>query len=102
MIIPTAFGRFFNATKCHAFFYICVMKKKMIQRNTLMRYQKIKELYRSRKTEDIPTTVILRKYIYPVYPISRNTLIKILNTDLDAEMKRLIEWENQQSLRPRE
>ncbi len=43
-----------------------------IKNNKLLRYKLIMELYKKHKTEDIPDAVILRKYIYPVYPISRN------------------------------
>lgn len=67
---------------------------KVMHRNTLVRYRNIKDLYFKYKTEDIPDTVILRKYIYPVYPISRTTLITILNTDIETEFKKLVEYEN--------
>lgn len=73
--------------------YICVMAK-LMQRNTLIRYRNIRDLYLQHKTEDIPDTVVLRKYIYPVYPISRTTLITILNTDIETEFKKLVEYEN--------
>lgn len=48
------------------------------------------DLYLKYKTEDIPDTVVLRKYIYPVYPISRTTLNTILNTPIDRELNKLI------------
>lgn len=67
---------------------------RVMQRNTLIRYRKIKELYFEHKTEDIPDTVVLRKYIYPIYPISRTTLINVLNTDIEAEFRKLIAREN--------
>mgnify|MGYP006889957420 CR=1 FL=1 len=67
---------------------------RVMQRNTLIRYRKIKELYFKHKTEDIPDTVVLRKYIYPIYPISRTTLINVLNTDIEAEFRKLIAREN--------
>lgn len=70
-----------------------------MQRNTLVRYRNIKELYLRHKTEDIPDTVVLRKYIYPVYPISRTTLITVLTTDIEAEFNRLIAAENEVSSR---
>ncbi|PRB03057.1 hypothetical protein CQ046_10910 [Chryseobacterium sp. MYb7] len=60
-----------------------------IQKNTLIRYKNIRDLYLKYKTEDIPDTVILRKYIYPVYPISRTTLNTILNTPIDRELNRI-------------
>jgi len=60
-----------------------------IQNNKLQRYKLIKELYQFHKTEDIPTAVILRKYIFPVYPISRTTLHTILCTPINKEIKEL-------------
>jgi hypothetical protein len=77
--------------------YICVMAK-LMQRNTLLRYRKIRDLYLQHKTEDIPDTVILRKYIYPVYPISRSTLNNILATNIEREFQKLLEAENAQQL----
>lgn len=56
---------------------------KILQRNTLLRYKNIRDLYLTHKTEDIPDSVILRKYIYPTYPISRGTLNTILNCPID-------------------
>ena len=56
---------------------------KQLQRNTLLRYRNIRDLYLQFKTEDIPDTVILRKYIFPKYPISRTTLNTILSTPID-------------------
>lgn len=56
---------------------------KHLQRNTLLRYKNIRDLYLEHKTEDIPDTVVLRKYIYPKYPISRTTLNTILNCPID-------------------
>jgi len=62
-----------------------------IQKNKLMRYKLIKELYQKHKTEDIPTTVVWRKYVYPVYPISRTTLYEILCTPITSELKKIEE-----------
>ncbi len=62
---------------------------KALQRNTLLRYKLIRDLYLEKKTEDIPDTVILRKYIYPIYPISRTTLNTILNCQIDKELAKL-------------
>ncbi|REC50815.1 hypothetical protein DRF62_18655 [Chryseobacterium piscium] len=56
------------------------------QKNTLIRYRNIRDLYLQHKTEDIPDTVVLRKYIYPVHAISRTTLNTILNTQIDKEL----------------
>lgn len=64
------------------------MQKKM-QKNTLIRYKNIRDLYLKHKTEDTPDTVILRKYIFPVYPISRTTLNTILNTPIDRELNKM-------------
>jgi hypothetical protein len=62
-----------------------------IQKNKLLRYKLVKELYQKHKTEDIPTTVVWRKYICPVYPISRTTLYEILCTPITSELKRIEE-----------
>lgn len=61
-----------------------------IQLNKLKRYKLIVDLYKKHKTDDIPTTVVWRKYICPVYPISRTTLYTILCTPVNkllAEME---------------
>jgi hypothetical protein len=60
-----------------------------IQINKLKRYKLILELYKKHKTEDIPDTVILRKYIVPVYPISRTTLHTILGTPVNKLLTEL-------------
>lgn len=60
-----------------------------IQTNKLKRYKLIIDLYNTHKTEDIPDTVILRKYICPVYPISRTTLYTILCTPVIKELAEL-------------
>ena len=60
-----------------------------IQNNKLQRYRLIMELYMLHKTEDIPTTVVWRKYIYPVYPISRTTLYTIIDTPINKQIKEL-------------
>lgn len=61
------------------------------QRNKLLRYRLIKDLYNKHKTEDIPTTVVWRKYICPVYPISRTTLYEILCTSVTSELQKVEE-----------
>lgn len=38
---------------------------------------------------EIPITVIHKKYIYPKFFISRATLYKILNTDIEGELKKI-------------
>ena len=67
-----------------------------IKNNKLLRYKLIMELYKKHKTEDIPDTVILRKYICPVYPISRTTLYTILCTPVNKEIAELEAIKNQQ------
>ncbi|MFC6245323.1 hypothetical protein [Flavobacterium psychroterrae] len=54
------------------------------------------ELYKSHKAEDIPDTVILRKYILPVYPISRTTFHTILCTPVNKEIAELEQIKAQQ------
>jgi hypothetical protein len=61
-----------------------------IQVNKLKRYKLILDLYNKHKTEDIPDTVILRKYICPVYPISRTTLYTILCTPVNKQLAELL------------
>lgn len=58
-------------------------KTKGMQLNKLRRYKLILDIYKKHKTEDIPTAVVLRKYIFPVYPISRTTLYTILCTPVN-------------------
>lgn len=67
-----------------------------IQNNKLKRYKLILDLYHKYKTEDIPDAVILRKYIFPVYPISRTTLYTILTTPVNKEIAALEAIKNQQ------
>lgn len=67
-----------------------------VQRNKLLRYKLIKELYNKHKTDDIPTTVVWRKYICPVYPISRTTLYEVLTTPVISELRNLEELQQQQ------
>lgn len=71
-------------------------QQKGIQKNKLLRYKKILDLYKEVKTEDIPVTVVWRKYIYPVYPISRTTLYTILATPVEKELKEIKEVEQKQ------
>tara|TARA_R100000306_G_scaffold62377_2_gene69151 strand:+ start:1052 stop:1315 length:264 start_codon:yes stop_codon:yes gene_type:complete len=60
-----------------------------LQKNKLLRYQKILDLYLEKKTEDIPDTVIWRKYIWPEFHISRRTLVTILGTPVTKELKEI-------------
>lgn len=64
-------------------------QKKGIQINKLKRYKLIMDLYKLHKTEDIPTTIVLKKYIQPVYPISRTTLYTILCTPVNKLLAEL-------------
>ena len=66
-----------------------------IQRNKLLRYRAIEETYLKYKTEDIPFTVVWRKYVYPVHFISIGTLYNVLNTPINKQLK---EIDNQTSL----
>lgn len=68
-------------------YYFCVIMSVTANINTLRRYKLIQELYLQHKNEDIPTTRVLRKHIYPTYPISRKTLYKILETPVDKLLK---------------
>ncbi|WP_271783885.1 hypothetical protein [Aquimarina algiphila] len=61
------------------------------RRNTLLQYRAVMEEFKARKTEDIPTTVIHRKYIYPKFFISRTTLYNILCTPVNKELKEIEE-----------
>lgn len=64
-------------------------QKHGIQKNKLLRYKIILDLYHQYKTEDIPDTVVLRKYIYPRFPISRTTLYEVLRTPVEKELKEI-------------
>ena len=67
-----------------------------VQKNKLLRYKDVLAVYHQHKTEDIPTTVVWRKYIYPKFHISRITLYTILNTPVVRELKKIAEIEQQQ------
>ncbi|MDM1045889.1 hypothetical protein HX004_14110 [Myroides sp. 1354] len=62
-----------------------------IKINKLRRYQLILDLYNKYKSDDVPTTVVWRKHIYPVYPISRTTLYEILGTPVKKELAKIEE-----------
>lgn len=64
-------------------------QQKGIQIAKLKRYKLIMDLYKLHKTEDIPTTIVLKKYIQPVYPISRTTLYTILCTPVNKLLAEL-------------
>ncbi len=62
-----------------------------VQRNKLLRYKLIKELYNEtiKLHPYTPLTQIHKQYIYPVYPISRTTLYAVLCTSIAKELKEL-------------
>ena len=64
-----------------------------VQRNKLLRYKLIKELYQKSVQEHpyTPTTKILEIYIAPIYPISRTTLYEILCTSITSELREIEE-----------
>ena len=66
-----------------------------IQRNKLLRYRAVLETYLFYKTDDIPFTVVWRKYVYPKHFISKGTLYNIINTPINKQLK---EIDNQISL----
>lgn len=91
-------------TLWHRFLYICQVRSSRtskiqlgIQKNKLLRYQKVLDLYLQEKTEDIPDTVIWRKYIWPTFHISRRTLVTILGTPVVKELKEIKAIEEQQT-----
>lgn len=55
--------------------------------NTLKRYEAILKIYNQYKTDDIPLTKVLKNYIFPVYPITRQTLYNILSTPVAKLLK---------------
>ena len=56
-------------------------RQKGIDLNKLLQYKAIQDCYLQYKTDDIPTTVIYKKYIYPRFFISRNTIHNFSNTN---------------------
>lgn len=59
------------------------------QLNKLRRYKLILDLYNQYKTEDISVTAVWKKYICPVYPISRTTLYEVLSTPVYKELAKI-------------
>lgn len=57
------------------------------RRNTLLRYQMIRNVYLQFKDEDIPDSRIYRRYIFPQFFISKRTFDLILSTNIDKELK---------------
>lgn len=62
-----------------------------VQRNKLLRYKLIKELYQKVTAEHphTPITKIHTHYIFPVYPVSRTTLYEVLCTPITAELNKI-------------
>lgn len=67
-----------------------------IAHNKLLRYKLIKELYDKYDDGERPLTTILKKYIKPVYPISRTTLYNILCTPINKDLKEIEEMKAKQ------
>jgi len=65
-----------------------------IKKNKLLRYKAILDLYNEKKTEDIPVTVVWRKWIYPKFFISRTTLYTILETPVQRDLNKIKEQED--------
>lgn len=61
------------------------------RRNLLLRYQRIMEEFDSHNIMEVPITVIHRKYIYPKFFISRDTLYEIFKLDIPEELQKLEE-----------
>lgn len=79
--------------------FVCMKSQQLGRRlNKLRRYQLILNLYNEHKTPDIPVSVVWRKYIYPVYPISRTTLYEVLGTAVHKELTRVEEECKQMNL----
>jgi len=66
------------------------------QKNKLLRYQLVLELYHQHKTEDNSVMCVWRKYIYPKYAVSRTTLYTILGTSVNKELKEIKAFEDSQ------
>ena len=62
-----------------------------MQRNKLLRYKKVKELYNEtiKNNAYLTVTTVLEVFIKPVYPISKTTLYNILCTQITSELKEL-------------
>jgi hypothetical protein len=74
----------------------CTKRQLGNQKNKLLRYQKIIDLYLEKKTDDISLTVVWRNHINPTFHISKVTLYNILNTPVTKELKEIEVIEAQQ------
>lgn len=59
------------------------------RKNLLLRYKDISDEFDKYTQRDIPITKTYRRYILPKFHISRDTLYKIFNTDIQGELKAL-------------
>lgn len=66
------------------------------KKNRLLRYQLILDIYNEHKTDYNSVMYVYREHIYPVYPISRVTLYKILNTRVAKELREVLQEEQRQ------
>ena len=57
--------------------------------NLLLKYREISNEFDKHTDTDIPITRTYRRYIYPKYFISRDTLYRIFNTDIEGEIQRV-------------
>lgn len=71
-----------------------VLRKIGARRNLLLRYRQVMEEFDKYDCRDIPIAVIHRRYIYPKFHISRDTLYKIFNTDIEGELSQLEEMQD--------
>ncbi len=69
-----------------------------VQKNKLLRYQKILDYYHKIKSEYkyINMMDLYRDFIYPKFHISRTTFYTILATPVSKELKQIKEAENKQ------
>ncbi|WP_256948529.1 hypothetical protein, partial [Flavobacterium psychrophilum] len=92
---------FFIPKKFYIFAYMSISLNRSlgIQRNKLLRYKLIKELYQKTISEHphTPLTQIHKQYIFPVYPISRTTLYQVLFTPITSELKNIEDVINSQT-----
>ncbi len=70
-----------------------LLRKIGARRNLLLRYRQVMEEFDKYDCRDVPIAVIHRKYIYPKFHISRDTLYQIFNTDIEVELKKLEEMQ---------
>ncbi|MCK0206203.1 hypothetical protein ACT4R9_09635 [Ornithobacterium rhinotracheale] len=66
------------------------------KRNLLRRYQDVMDEFNKHDCRIIPIAVIHRKYIYPKFHISRDTLYRILNTPIEQELEKINKQQSQQ------